>query len=279
MVDGVVFDNFLLTSDQSIAKQYADQIWYPKSVLEGKAISAASESVVDAIVNATKDRPWLWAVYLVAILLPLVILIVFCWTRKSSKKPVESIRKKTDESTPDSPSQRLASRKNDEDEDEDEEPEEIEIKQRVTTVTSKDALENEDEEEEEEQEENDEESKVRIPVRSKHSLENCLSFFAETGGGDFQSKGSVLAGQQSSSSFTQRIIQNNCLRVGLPLSLSDTQQTRWSIGVSSSSSLMNYSICLYFFFSLFQSVDVSSLFCTLSYYAFSSLYTPFVFCY
>lgn len=165
MVDGVVFDNVLITSDQSIAKQYADQIWYPKSILEGKAISAASESVVDAIVNATKDRPWLWAVYLVAILLPLVILIVFCWTRKSSKKPDESIRKKTDAPAPDSPDQRSASRKNDEEEDE-EDAEEIDVRPRVTTATSKDDLENDDED----AEENVEESNVRIPRRLKTSL-------------------------------------------------------------------------------------------------------------
>jgi len=158
MVDGVVFDNFIITSDQSIAKQYDDQIWYPKSVLEGKAISAASESVVDAIVKATKDRPWLWAVYLVAILLPLIILFVFCWSRKSTKKPkVDGLKKKTDAVEQDSNEQQVLTR-NDEDDDETEEIEidEQQIKRTVTTTAGKDALENEDEEEEEEE----------VPVRS-----------------------------------------------------------------------------------------------------------------
>jgi calnexin len=162
MVDGVVFDNFIITSDQSIAKQYDDQIWYPKSVLEGKAISAASESVVDAIVKATKDRPWLWAVYLVAILLPLIILFVFCWSRKSTKKPaVDGLKKKTDAVEQDSNEQQVLTR-NDEDDDETEEIEidEQQIKRTVTTTAGKDALENEDEEQAEEEEEEE------VPVRS-----------------------------------------------------------------------------------------------------------------
>ncbi|CAF3614176.1 unnamed protein product [Rotaria socialis] len=153
MVDSIVFDNFLITSDQSIAKQYADQIWYPKSVLEGQAISAASESVIDAIVKATKDRPWLWAVYLIAILLPIVILVVFCWSRKSSAvKSTDGIKKKTDEAEPDSTEQQLSSGENDE-ETEEIEIDEQQMKRNVTSTAGKDALENDDEGQEEEEEE------------------------------------------------------------------------------------------------------------------------------
>ena len=171
MVDSVVFDNFLITSDQSIAKQYADQIWYPKSVLEGKAISAASESVIDAIVNATKDRPWLWAVYLIAIVLPLVILIVFCTTRKSSKKSTDAQRKKTDESVPDSTDDQPMAQSieenevNDDDDDDDGEVEEIEVDQKSTTTraTSKDALEKDEDQDEDESESNS------VPVNASPS--------------------------------------------------------------------------------------------------------------
>jgi calnexin len=154
MVDNVVFDNFLITSDQSIAKQYADQIWYPKSILEGKAISSASESVVDAIVNATKNRPWLWAVYLVAILLPLIILFVFCWSRKSTKKSTNvGLKKKTDEVEQDSNEQQVLTRTDDDDEETEEiEIDEQQIKHTVTTGTGKDALENEEEEQQQEEE-------------------------------------------------------------------------------------------------------------------------------
>jgi calnexin len=205
MVDSVVFDNFLITSDQSIAKQYADQIWYPKSILEGKAISAASESVIDAIVNATKDRPWLWAVYLVAILLPLIILIVFCWTRKSSKKSPDSIRKKTEESSPDSNEQQELADKKDDDDDNDEDVEEIDIPQvkpttaRVTRATSKDAL-------EKDQEDVDDNVNVRnnISIELKNKAWKYLSLDTRRCS---KSKFFSIRYQQSSSSCSQRIIR------------------------------------------------------------------------
>lgn len=173
MVDGVVFDNFVITSDQSIAKQYADQIWYPKSVLESKAISSASESVVDAVVRATKERPWLWAVYLVAILLPLILLFVFCCGKKSKTPKADALRKKTDQSEPDTAEQQVSTRNDDEDDDE--EPEEIEIPQgkstrTVTTATGRDALESKDDE--------DVEVEVRIPL-SPRSLISFFFFFSD----------------------------------------------------------------------------------------------------
>ena len=70
---------------------------------------------------------------------------------KSSKKPSDSIRKKTDEAVPDVNEQQALTRKNDDEED-DEEAEEIDdnkIKTRTTNVTGKDALENQDEQAEE----------------------------------------------------------------------------------------------------------------------------------
>ena len=100
MVDGIVFDNFLLTSEQSVAKKYADRLWSPKFVLEEKAAppspsspttastttaSTPSASLVDKITNATKERPWLWAVYALAGLLPLALIGVCCSSDDSTK--------------------------------------------------------------------------------------------------------------------------------------------------------------------------------------------------
>ena len=164
MVDGVVFDNFLITSDQSIAKQYDDQLWYPKSILEGKAISAASESVIDAIVNATKDRPWLWAVYLIAILLPIIILIVFCWTKKSPKKSADGIRKKTDAAVSDVNDEPMVTRADEDDVvDEEIEIDEQQTTTRVKVVTSKVAL------------ESDEQQDAEVNVRIYHTVTSRLS--------------------------------------------------------------------------------------------------------
>ncbi len=104
LVDGIVFDNIHVTSDQSIAKQYADELWDPKSILEGRTISpststSSSKSFVDTIINTTKKQPWLWAVYLAVILLLIVIIIgVYCWFNESeTKKTYDRIKKKNDD--------------------------------------------------------------------------------------------------------------------------------------------------------------------------------------
>jgi calnexin len=56
--------------------------------------------VIDVIVNATKDKPWLWAVYLLVVLVPVVLTIVFC-CGKSSKSDSVGDAKKTDAETKD----------------------------------------------------------------------------------------------------------------------------------------------------------------------------------
>ena len=139
MVDGIVFDNFLLTSDQSTAKKYADRLWSPKFALEEKATppspsspttastptsTESSESLIEKLTNAAKVQPWLWAVYALAGLLPLV-LIGFCWSSDDSKKNnIDEAKQKT-------------AKKTDSDHDDDDQVEQTEI-------------DNEEEEEEEE---------------------------------------------------------------------------------------------------------------------------------
>ena len=44
------------------------------------------KSVVDAVADATKDRPWLWAVIILVVLLPLVLIIAYCCMPSSSSK-------------------------------------------------------------------------------------------------------------------------------------------------------------------------------------------------
>ncbi|XP_060080929.1 calnexin-like isoform X2 [Ylistrum balloti] len=98
MNDDIVFDNFLITDDKSVAEQWAVETWEIKSVQE-KAKSG--RSVVDAVLDATKDRPWLWAVILVVVVLPIVLIIAYCCMSKSEPEKIESHKKKTDESSPD----------------------------------------------------------------------------------------------------------------------------------------------------------------------------------
>lgn len=90
MVDGIVFDNFLLTSDQSIAKQYADELWKPKSELEEKIMSNTSSSltwdhIVDAFSTVIKTQKWLWIFCPVVIVLSILFTFVIYWSCQSRR--------------------------------------------------------------------------------------------------------------------------------------------------------------------------------------------------
>lgn len=58
---------------------------------------------MDTIINATKTRPWLWAVYVAVVLLPIMIIIgIYCWLREpNTRKTHYRIKKKNDDYTED----------------------------------------------------------------------------------------------------------------------------------------------------------------------------------
>jgi calnexin len=107
MTDQIYFDNFLITDDEQVALEFSQNSWEVKRKLE--LIGArSSDSVVDGLLNATADKPWLWAVYILVVLLPIVIIAVFCCGGKSgeskkSEKETTGQAKKTDAKTPDDP--------------------------------------------------------------------------------------------------------------------------------------------------------------------------------
>ncbi|XP_041358339.1 calnexin-like isoform X2 [Gigantopelta aegis] len=98
MSDNIIFDNFIITDDRAVAEQWARDSWGMKSV-EERASLTAGNSVMQAIKNATNERPWLWAVFVVVVLLPVVLIIAYCCMSKS--EDVDAQRKKTDEASPD----------------------------------------------------------------------------------------------------------------------------------------------------------------------------------
>jgi len=91
MTENIYFDNFLITDDKSVADQFAKDSWVLKKSLE-TINSRSSDSVIDGLVNAANEKPWLWALYLLVILLPIVIIAVFC-CGKSPSKPQASNKK------------------------------------------------------------------------------------------------------------------------------------------------------------------------------------------
>ncbi|XP_061164558.1 calnexin-like isoform X2 [Saccostrea echinata] len=98
MNDEIVFDNFLITDDKVVAERWTEQTFNVKSAAE-KA-SSGGRSVVDAITDATRERPWLWALILVVVVLPIVLIIAYCCMSKSEPETLAEA-KKTDAVSPD----------------------------------------------------------------------------------------------------------------------------------------------------------------------------------
>jgi len=96
MTDNIYFDNFIITDDESVSNQFSLDSWAVKKDLESAA-SSSSDSVIDALVKATHDKPWLWALYILVVLVPIILIFVFCCG--SSKSSDEA--KKTDAVSPD----------------------------------------------------------------------------------------------------------------------------------------------------------------------------------
>lgn len=44
---------------------------------------------MDAISDATRERPWLWALILVVVVLPIVLIIAYCCMSKSEVRPTD----------------------------------------------------------------------------------------------------------------------------------------------------------------------------------------------
>jgi calnexin len=97
MSDGILFDNFIITDDKAVADQWAYATWYRKTNAESKY--ASKSSFFGGLIESANERPWLWAVYLLAILVPIVLIVVCCCTGGS--KSSEPHPKKTDAPMPD----------------------------------------------------------------------------------------------------------------------------------------------------------------------------------
>ncbi|XP_056625856.1 calnexin isoform X2 [Triplophysa dalaica] len=96
MSSDIFFDNFFITSDRSVADRWASDGWGLKKAAEG----AAEPGLVNQMISAAEERPWLWIVYVLTVALPLVLFIVFCCTGKSSAS-ADAEYKKTDTAQPD----------------------------------------------------------------------------------------------------------------------------------------------------------------------------------
>ncbi|XP_054262278.1 calnexin-like isoform X1 [Macrosteles quadrilineatus] len=101
MSNQILFDNVLITDDPAVATNWAAQTFD----LKRRKIEKEAESVVTAFFRYTNEHPWLWAVYVVVIGLPIVLVVFLCCSGSSSQEKEEIARraeaKKTDALLPD----------------------------------------------------------------------------------------------------------------------------------------------------------------------------------
>jgi len=91
MSNDIYFDNLLITSDLAIADSWAKDTYN----LKIQKLDVNSANIFTRIINYSNKNPWLYAVYVVVIGLPLVLIITFCCSGDS--KSDSSDPKKTDE--------------------------------------------------------------------------------------------------------------------------------------------------------------------------------------
>ncbi|XP_054154677.1 calnexin-like [Oppia nitens] len=72
--DGIAFDNILITDDKDVAQHISSLTYQIKKELA----DSETDNLIVKAVKYTNKYPWLWAVYIVAIGIPVVLFIAFC---------------------------------------------------------------------------------------------------------------------------------------------------------------------------------------------------------
>lgn len=152
MADNIAFDNLIITNNPEAANLVQLLSWQDKKA----EADATSPSQLTRAMHYLKMHPWLWAIIVIAIALPLFLFISYCCDTKKSSTDEAAKRKKTDESKPDE-----QARKDDDDEDE-----AVETGEEVVEDEEDEDQEEEEEEEAEDQAAGDKASSKR-PVRQK----------------------------------------------------------------------------------------------------------------
>lgn len=161
MSEMIAFDNILITDDLDTGKFLQRTTWQLKKI----EADASSPSIVTKFLSYTQQYPWLWAVCVLAVGLPLCLFIAFCCTgKKTSTGSSERIaaNKKEDISSPDTVPVEEAKEADDEDGDDgeketrqaymDSESDDEFNKEQQQTDDEEDDAGDDDEEEEEEKE-------------------------------------------------------------------------------------------------------------------------------
>jgi len=96
MSDNIYFDNFLITDNMGLADAFARETFDLKQAAD----ASANGNIFRRILDYSNKNPWLYAVYVVLVGLPLVLIITFCCSGSSDKPDGKSSLndpKKTDD--------------------------------------------------------------------------------------------------------------------------------------------------------------------------------------
>merc|ERR1712025_1531032 len=81
MSDAIYFDNILITDSMGLADLMAKETFD----LKMSVIDATNGNIFKRIIDYSNKNPWLYAVYVVLVGLPTVLIITFCCTGSSNK--------------------------------------------------------------------------------------------------------------------------------------------------------------------------------------------------
>lgn len=150
MTENIYFDNFLVTDSEEVADLFAKDTWAVKKGLESASL-LSGDNVFTSLNNAANEKPWLYAIYVLVVLIPVVLIVVFC-CKSSPTEQSTSNGKKTDEVQPDDEQSKDDEASTGEQEEDFEEITKSQImtkSQMMTKSTTKEDLEDKDDEDEE----------------------------------------------------------------------------------------------------------------------------------
>ncbi|CEF67088.1 Calreticulin [Strongyloides ratti] len=86
----ILFDNIIITNDLDVAKKFADETFalIKKKEEEFESINNPSVGLFKQLIDATEDKPYLWVVYALCVLLPLIFGGIYLFGRKTNTSPV-----------------------------------------------------------------------------------------------------------------------------------------------------------------------------------------------
>jgi len=97
--DGIAFDNILISNQVPVADHVIEHTFQIKKDLADEE----SDSWFVKLIRATNKRPWLWAVYVLVIAIPVILFIAYCCIEPVKRREDDELitRKKTDAVSPD----------------------------------------------------------------------------------------------------------------------------------------------------------------------------------